>query len=649
MRAFSDATTTESSHLQPITCGRVHKTGNHWGAGNPWSAHGLVFGLALRGGGIGVLRVGRFWVLNCVAVITLCASCTGPSANSDDYYEEVDTPFSQEQLEALEQIPILGLEYNELMLPDGTLMGEFLDDYAASGFLDTAAEVLFPDLVALAGSEDAEIQLKKIIALMSRKALEIVNAGAYAAGSNPKIEPAQSHVGYSYGSKQYATREYPPAGTCDEAKIFGVDCSGLVWIAAQAAGIRLPASQTWTGTLSSPAFWDAAFKEGGLKLVAEKIDSPPPDSLLPGDLIFWRNSNGAVYHIGIVGKSRDGRLAVLQSNGTPGPKSKDDSNTCAANYLSATRGANALSLSHEYWFGYGKGKKSAGQWGVIRFRAKEEVKPGLYLHSGSIGLIESLPAIEAGVYGNFGESFSVFKESPYLPVRSVEDVIKWAFPGYLSSSQAAFSVSANAPDDSAYARASLNISKAQDSVRVVLDASGWVEPSAEECAQTSPAVYYVASAGAGTRQPSSGWNLAWILPASSATRLIEATWTVRAVNDGEGDQDGATSFFIRVESPTVAFSGDPSGSTNDGLVLDVSDVQFTGSANGGGSLKFTDSPTGLGIENTVVMISVSGDNFMSASCGVQPSIPDGGPGRAWRNTAKKSIVITLEVSVREAS
>ena len=153
-------------------------------------------------------------------------------------------------------------------------------------------------------------------------------------------KPSQNGLAYVWGGKTYTRRL--SSQYCKE-ELYGLDCSGLIYQCALAAGVSIPSgnaykqgqSVTWNGGLPS---------EWSLRMYDVVIEDGKYQT---GDILGWGN------HIGIVEGD-----SVIQSNGRPGE------DQCQKN-RSISRGPNKISISTaEAWFGKPKNvlRLDAGTW-----------------------------------------------------------------------------------------------------------------------------------------------------------------------------------------------------------------------------------------------------------------------------------------------
>jgi hypothetical protein len=141
--------------------------------------------------------------------------------------------------------------------------------------------------------------------------------------------------------------------------MYGLDCSGYLYQVFKSAGIILPdgpANRQRDTTVLKNAIQKAYpdFK----KLKVDDLGEIPTGKFETGDIIYW-TKNDTAYHIGVILKDGNGRLAVFQSNGSKGTGEAD----CNSN-LGAGRGPRKLEFTDPYWFAKGK------RYGIVRFNAE---------------------------------------------------------------------------------------------------------------------------------------------------------------------------------------------------------------------------------------------------------------------------------------
>ncbi|MFN4144996.1 MAG: NlpC/P60 family protein [Runella sp.] len=161
------------------------------------------------------------------------------------------------------------------------------------------------------------------------------NKDYFIADGRRTFTPKQPYgLAYSYGQRNWRERMAPPAGTCKDAAIYGLDCSGFIINVFQQAGFRI--ANTNVAGMYSKAYWENVLKSNTL-LDSLKVDfvknasgatQYPASSwntlgLLPGDIVFWqgRGADGRTKwnHVGIVLRTAGKKLGIFQANGLPSP------------------------------------------------------------------------------------------------------------------------------------------------------------------------------------------------------------------------------------------------------------------------------------------------------------------------------------------
>ncbi len=151
--------------------------------------------------------------------------------------------------------------------------------------------------------------------------------------------PAQVGLAYSWGSKDYNIRQIPPtASGCMDKKIYGLDCTGMIWAMTQAARITVqPKYNFFVLNISDAQKWTDAFKANAdyKDLEMKDMGQLPQGKMRNGDILFWGS------HVGVCLYGW-----FYQSNGTsnaPGCK----------NNLSPSRGPRMISIAEVLAYGLG--------------------------------------------------------------------------------------------------------------------------------------------------------------------------------------------------------------------------------------------------------------------------------------------------------
>ena len=264
------------------------------------------------------------YALHLVCGLALVMGCAEDKKSLDPTQPaELPDQLSDQAVAVLDTSRRANLKLEELLLPNGQNLKAYLRAKDSSVFhLRRTNTQAFDPL-------DRKTYL---IGVMLYQAWWLTQDRIYPAGPNPN-EPLQtSGLGYVYGSKQIlerkSTRELR-RGTCEE-RLFGIDCSGFVSLAAgyQGAVRGLPDG---ANNQSDAGVWETALKSSYPELRDVKVKAMteaecPPKDLEAGDLVFFKRIGSTAYtHNGIIGTGNNSVLAVLNSYGNP-------SEDCAHNY-----------------------------------------------------------------------------------------------------------------------------------------------------------------------------------------------------------------------------------------------------------------------------------------------------------------------------
>ncbi len=201
---------------------------------------------------------------------------------------------SLDEIEYLDSLTPQSVDKTNVILPNGTSLAQFVLQNKAS---------IIPEASPL----DSTQTLAKLISDMLARAIQLTEPVNYAEDCcTPNVRgPAQSKLAYSFGSKDETIRQRPPAGLCTTA-VYGLDCSGLVYLAANAAGIKLPIVEA--AKMANPYIWNNAIPKDW-SIAYKKVDA---GSLLPGDIVVWAKG-----HVGISAGAGT-NPGIIQSSGTSG-------------------------------------------------------------------------------------------------------------------------------------------------------------------------------------------------------------------------------------------------------------------------------------------------------------------------------------------
>jgi hypothetical protein len=237
-------------------------------------------------------------------------SCSEP----EEKHSTLDVPLTAAQLKILDDAPEVDVPLEDIILPNGKNVVEFLNEYDPT-FLESidGGRVASTDLTP-------QNQKNLLIARMEGRAHDLIERSTY-----KKSTGQDNGLAYVYGGKEL--KLMTPQGECTDKKLVGLDCSGLIYQLTQTAKLlTFPAGNAaYQGEVTT---WNNAFKNSAefTKLTAELIDNIPPNEMIAGDVIYWKNG-GVVTHTGVVLHTADNNLKIFQSNGT-----SEAAKDCDANY-----------------------------------------------------------------------------------------------------------------------------------------------------------------------------------------------------------------------------------------------------------------------------------------------------------------------------
>ena len=248
-----------------------------------------------------------------------------------------DTPLTAAQSAFLESATDTFIRLEDIILEDGQDVRSFLEA-EDSVFLQT-----HPSRIGSTNTQSAIYQKKLFISRMFAMGNSLVKRSNHTHGAGAANEPAQTGLGYSWGSKDYNVRQFPPTVVnpgCNSLKIYGLDCTGMIWAMTQAAKLTniAPKYNFFVEYIADENKWTDAFKSSAdyPSLRMKNMGQLSESEMKNGDVIFWNS------HIGTFLNGK-----FYQSNGNPaGP----DCN----NNLSSGRGPRMITLSNVLsWGGMG--------------------------------------------------------------------------------------------------------------------------------------------------------------------------------------------------------------------------------------------------------------------------------------------------------
>lgn len=142
-------------------------------------------------------------------------------------------------------------------------------------------------------------QKKLFIAEMIANGLILTQKNRFSYPDQGPSKPQQNGIAYSFGSKQYESRE-KPSGSCNSnLELHGLDCSGFIYQITKKSELPLAptADNCNVAFLNNPELWTKAFAVSPffnkLKMEYVKVTRPKPD-LQIGDIVLWTGHVGMI-------------------------------------------------------------------------------------------------------------------------------------------------------------------------------------------------------------------------------------------------------------------------------------------------------------------------------------------------------------------
>jgi hypothetical protein len=174
----------------------------------------------------------------------------------------------------------------------------------------------YVDILPFSGSEKLYFDL---IAGLAREALYLSDRKNFIFGDSGNGRPAQIGLAYSWGSKLIDARKKPPGkGDTCSYQVYGLDCSGFIYQLFLRNKIKFPigpaALQCQVTTLKNallPYFGSAD------KFQVTDLSNLGVSQMRTGDIIYFRNNNNDIVHIGLCLNNAQGQLSFYESSGSP--------------------------------------------------------------------------------------------------------------------------------------------------------------------------------------------------------------------------------------------------------------------------------------------------------------------------------------------
>jgi hypothetical protein len=221
--------------------------------------------------------------------------------NKNDGQIAADGELPEWAVQELDKIPSENVDTTGIILPGGTPLGSLSVGNNLGPKKTSLNSSRLTNALPISNAQKKDL----IIGAMLKQGLHLVN-------KNNSIAP-QEYLAYVFGSKDILEK-HRSTKTCTD-KLFGLDCSGMVYQMALNAGFELPHG---TAEQTKPSSWVTALKSAkilGLGPKAYTKTELPKEKLQNGDFIYWVDKDGHVVHSGLVLQSNS-KLLIFQSNGS---------------------------------------------------------------------------------------------------------------------------------------------------------------------------------------------------------------------------------------------------------------------------------------------------------------------------------------------
>jgi hypothetical protein len=236
----------------------------------------------------------------------------------DSYYEPLS--FTQEELDAIYNEGYVKGTYEDLKLPDGTSVKDFIDNMGA---LSAGSANMGNAARPRAASANTAFGY---IALMNKRGWDMTQDFA---PNDPRRTRSDGKHNFGQSKYVYIWKQQDNVGEGDKLRVqnsvggcrdgmYGVECVGFVLEATNAAGIPMPNAvgpYAKDGKLGDPAVWNNWLKKAqnsdnpSVSVVSVDVTGEP----LPGDILIWDYWDGRG-HVGLAAMLGSDTI-VLHSNG----------------------------------------------------------------------------------------------------------------------------------------------------------------------------------------------------------------------------------------------------------------------------------------------------------------------------------------------
>ena len=247
--------------------------------------------------------------------------------------ENVETPIDSEELvdvippkllEAIESLPIVDFELEDIILPNGLKYNDFDVDLFGNSQKSSSLRATTADVYPKISPIDAKNQIVK---LLSGSATVLTKREWFQYPYEGENKPAQNGLAFVYGSKDIKERyryawgvwplDYKP---CPD-KLYGLDCSGYIYQVFNRSAIPIttvPESKISADVLRQTTTIESALKSAIPNLPKIKVENMgqlPPSQWEAGDIVYWKgDATGVAGHIGMFIQTSEG-LNLANSSG----------------------------------------------------------------------------------------------------------------------------------------------------------------------------------------------------------------------------------------------------------------------------------------------------------------------------------------------
>lgn len=309
----------------------------------------------------------------------------------------IDPPINLKLLKYFDEQPELSVSINEILMPNGQTVNEYLKtydpiflDFYFTGLIEnyhlkystpkynnfsffSSAYAIPPNCSVSYPQEPNRLYNPQdnpelIIAYMLAWGNFLVTDEYHVHITKCNLDKNKSGIAYRLGAKDYKKLydKSNSSGQCSEL-VYALDCSGFVATILNSVGFKINPNFSNANKIRHENFLNKQFKQNTIPLKAKDFKRKLNiDELQSGDIIYWGKNNA--YHIGIILKTKDNKIACFHSYGSGQKCKKGDCLQCEKNYQTG-RGAKATLITNihtlDSWGAY---------WSVVRLTPTNDNK-----------------------------------------------------------------------------------------------------------------------------------------------------------------------------------------------------------------------------------------------------------------------------------